>query len=95
MSIFCVALSTCSVVLLICHVVLSTWSVILLICHVILSHFGTSPIDLHYLHKRRPKVLCSYLSGHADFPSPVDKKNHISGKKHFCFDAMERCHKAV
>ena len=37
MSIFYVALSTCSVVLPICHVVLSTWSVILPICPLILS----------------------------------------------------------
>ena len=95
MSIFYVALSTCSVVLPICHVVLSTWSVILLICHVILSHYRTAPIDLRCLHKLRPKVLSSYLSGHADFPCPVDKKNHISGKKHFRFDAMECCHKSA
>ena len=76
-------------------IVLSTWSVILLICHVILSHYGTAPIDLHCPHKLRPKVLSSYLSGHADFPCPVDKKNHISGKKHFRFDAMECCHKSA
>ena len=54
MSIFYVALSTCSVVLPICHVVLSTWSVILLICHVILSHYGMVPIDLPCLHKHGP-----------------------------------------
>ena len=76
MSIFYVALSTCSVVLPICHVVLSTWSVILLICHVILSHYRTAPIDLRCLHKLRPKVLSSYLSGHGDFPCPVDKKTY-------------------
>ena len=76
-------------------IVLSTWSVILLICHVILSHYEMAPIDLHCLHKRRPKVLSSYLSRHADFPCPVDKKNHISGKKHFRFDAMECCHKSA
>ena len=72
LSIFYAALSTCSVVLPICHVVLSTWSVVLLICHVILSHYRTAPIDLRCLHKLRPKVLSSYLSGHAD--CPVDKK---------------------
>ena len=76
MSIFYFALSTCSVVLPICHVVLSTWSVILLICHVILSHYRTAPIDLRCLHKLRPKVLSSYLSGHGDFPCPVDKKTY-------------------
>jgi len=60
MSIFYVALSTCSVVLPICHVVLSTWSVILLICpvilstcYVILSHYGMAPIDLRCLQKRK------------------------------------------
>ena len=61
MSIFYVALSTCSVVLPICHVVLSTWSVVLLIGHVILSHYGMAPIDLHSLHKRRPN---DYLRTH-------------------------------
>ena len=79
----CRLMSTCSVVLpIFMLIVLSTWSVILLICQVILSHYEMAPIDLHCLHKHRPKVLSSYLSGHADFPCPVDKKNHISGKKH-------------
>ena len=57
MSIFYVALSTCSVVLPICHV-LSTWSfilpicaVILSTCYVILSHYGMAPIDLRCLQK--------------------------------------------
>ena len=62
MSIFYVALSTCSVVLPICHVVLSTWSVVLLICRVILSHYRMAPIDLRCLHKLRPKVLIEFLS---------------------------------
>ena len=62
MSIFYVALSTCSVVLPICHVVLSTWSVVLLICHVLLSHYGTAPIDLRCLHKRRPNDYLRSLS---------------------------------
>ena len=58
MSFFYVTLSTCSVVLAICHVVLSTWSVILPICpvilstcYVVLSHYETAPIDLRCLQK--------------------------------------------
>ena len=48
MSIFYAALSTCSVVLPICHdVVLSTWSVILPICPVVLS---TCSVDLPICH---------------------------------------------
>ena len=70
------SMSTCSVVLLICHVVLSSHLADL--SYVILSHYGMAPIDLHCLHKLRPKVLSSYLSGHADFPCPVDKKKIIS-----------------
>ena len=69
MSIFYVALSTCSVVLPICHdVVLSTWSVILPICPVVLStfcvvlsHYGTVPIDLHCLQKHKSHdYLCTH-----------------------------------
>ena len=90
------SMSACSVVLLICHVVLSTWSVILLICHVILSHYGTAPIDLHCLHKHSEVQSIEFLSERTCwFSMSIEKKNHISGKKHFRFDAMECCHKSA
>ena len=59
MSIFYVALSTCSVVLPICHVVLSTWSVVL-------SHYGMAPIDLCCLHKYK-QINRSKLSHYSLF----------------------------
>ena len=73
LSIFYVALSTCSVVLPICHVVLSTWSVILLICPVILStccvilsHYRTAPIDLRCLQKCKSLLTICALTKDAD-----------------------------
>ena len=60
MSIFYAALSTCSVVLPICHdVVLSTWSVILPICPVVLS---TCSVDLPICHVVLSTVLVCRLA---------------------------------
>ena len=62
-------------------------------CHGELSLLNVD--DFSNVNKTRIKVLNSYLSGHVDVPCPVDKKKHISSKKHLTLMQWKAVVKAI